>query len=77
MPINQEDFNFYYKEESFKDLIKPSHRVLLFIEEANLQWELLESIEFAKKLDIKLTRSIFLFTGFNNLLQNIKNSGNF
>ena len=67
------------KEEREKialDIAKPSHRFLLCVEEAN-DWESLEILEFAKKIDMKLARSVLVLSKFHNQLQKFSNPRDF
>ena len=63
-------------EKVVNELCKPSHRNLIVIEESN-DWESVEMIEFAKKIDIKFSRTIFVFTKFHVQIQKYSNPKEF
>lgn len=56
-------------EEMVLDLCKPSHRILLFVEEVK-DGAQSEMTLFAKKADPRLDRTIFVFTKFSDQLKN-------
>ena len=73
------DVNTSDKEEREKlviDYCKPVHRFILCVEFAN-QWDKLTSVDFVKKLDVKLTRTLFVWTNLHSILQQFVNPNDF
>lgn len=42
-------------EKIVMELVKPQHRTIMFVDECN-DWEQMDIIEFAKKIDMKFSR---------------------
>jgi len=55
------------------DLIQPSTRFIVCVEETN-SWDKMKMMEFAKKVDQRLNRTIFAYTEFQNYLKTLNTS---